>query len=191
MTPYRFTSMNRCHCSGRDSTKGPMPPNPSAPALPALFTRMSIRPEPDADSIPARTASRSVTSKAAGCATPPAERICSTTASARSATRSFTSTSTPAAAKRRAMAAPTPCPAPVTSARLPSSSNVMAPSQAFWRQPSADQRIFGFTRAPLENTSWPSFNASTVVARCRNTLPSSVACCGVRLRAAHSVRTVV
>src|SRR2546422_4698607 len=92
----------------------------SAPALPALLTRMStapIRPTPSL------TASRSVTSNGATNARPPAAMISSAIACARSARRSFTATVAPWPASARAIPAPTFCPAPVTSAVRPVMSN--------------------------------------------------------------------
>src|SRR5205085_10740491 len=51
-------------------------------------------------------------------------------------------------------------------------------------------RMRGSIRLPDENEFWPSSSASFDVPSWRNTLPRSVACLGVRSRAAHSVRSV-
>ena len=120
ITPNRFTSTNRAYSLGSMSTNC-FGVNPCAPALPALFTRMSIGPSV---STPACTASALVTSNGTAVASAPEARIAAAVCSARSATTSLTNTWHPRAASAAAMPAPTDCPAPVTNAVLPVRSNI-------------------------------------------------------------------
>jgi hypothetical protein len=77
--------------------------------MPALFTRMSIRPHRCATSSAiAVTAAESVTSQPTASARPPSDVIFSTTEAQRSAVRSTTATLAPPAARVAAVAAPIP-----------------------------------------------------------------------------------
>src|ERR1700754_4023933 len=107
-TPFRLTSITRCHCWGVVVGKKP---NSS---MPALLTRIA-RSEPIAATA-AWAESRSVTSSSIPCPfTSPATR------SAPATSTSPTHTSAPSAASRSAIAAPIPPAPPVPSAFPPSS----------------------------------------------------------------------
>ena len=99
----------------------------SAPALPALLTRISTLPKAArAFSNIALTDAKLVTSHCAAIALTPSFSTSAATASARSRRKSFTTTP-PAlfSAKRSATARPTPCPAPVTRPTRPLRSRML------------------------------------------------------------------
>src|SRR5579864_858487 len=106
------------------------------PAMPALFTRMSIRPRRAITSETAALADaeREISSWSAN-ASPPMERA---TVVAPSRFKSATATAAPAFASRRAMASPMPAPAPVTMAVWPLSSKAIGLPLVFFHDVDSD-----------------------------------------------------
>ncbi len=118
--PMTFTSIARRHSSTSISHVGP-----TGPKAPALFTRMSIRPNaPRAASTTWRIESSSVTSAAIASARPPRSWTSAAVSSTSADVRAVTTTEAPASLNASAIARPIPRPPPVTIAIRPSSAPV-------------------------------------------------------------------
>src|SRR5438132_3914813 len=119
IAPPRFVAMPTRHCSSVIASSEL--PNPSV-APPALFTRISIRPNsPNVASTIARTDSESVTSHLTARHRRPISSTSPAVSSICDSVRAVATMSAPASASATAIARPNPRPAPVTMATLPSS----------------------------------------------------------------------
>src|SRR5437867_10395114 len=118
IAPVRFVAMPTRHCSSVIASSEL--PNPSV-APPALFTRISIRPNSPSDaSTIALTDSESVTSHCITRQRRPLSRTSPAVSSICDSVRAVATIFTPASASATAIALPNPRPAPVTIATFPS-----------------------------------------------------------------------
>src|SRR6266540_1731101 len=122
IAPVRFVSIPTRHCSSVIASR--VFPNPSV-APPALFTRMSIRPNSASDRSTIRcTESESATSQVTARQRRPLSRTNPAVSSICDSVRAVATISAPASASATAIARPNPRPAPVTIATRPSSLNL-------------------------------------------------------------------
>src|SRR3569623_908403 len=116
----QITAPIRCTSSTRRKSSSVILANDLSRRMPALLTRMSMRPQRSITCATiAATAASSVTAPATASASPPAATLPATTRSAASSPRSLTTTRAPWRARNNACSRPSPPPAPVTIATRP------------------------------------------------------------------------